>query len=64
MSDNKLDIEEKTPLVDRKALLQKFSDKGGWTYAELPEILPDDDNPLGWLVDTLLGPFGVRHKES
>jgi len=26
------------PLVDKKYLLQKFEGKGGWTYAEIPEI--------------------------
>lgn len=27
------------PLVDKDYLLQKFEGKGGWTYAEIPEIL-------------------------
>lgn len=26
------------PLVDKKYLLEKFPEKGGWTYAEIPEI--------------------------
>lgn len=26
------------PLVDKNYLLQKFEGKGGWTYAEIPEI--------------------------
>lgn len=26
------------PLVDKKYLLQKFEGKGGWTFAEIPEI--------------------------
>ncbi len=26
------------PLVDKDYLLQKFEGKGGWTYAEIPEI--------------------------
>ncbi|MEN9917892.1 MAG: hypothetical protein RL662_328 [Bacteroidota bacterium] len=26
------------PLVDKKYLLEKFPSKGGWTYAEIPEI--------------------------
>ena len=29
-------------------LLKKFPGKGGWTYAELPEIAPDTSNPFGW----------------
>ncbi|NGP87337.1 DUF1905 domain-containing protein [Aliifodinibius halophilus] len=44
-----MDMEEAL-LVDRKALLQKFSGKGGWTYADLPEISPDGNRPFGWLV--------------
>lgn len=26
------------PLVDKDCLLEKFSGKGGWTYAEIPEV--------------------------
>lgn len=26
------------PLVDKNYLLQKFEGKGGWTFAEIPEI--------------------------
>lgn len=26
-------------LVDKDYLLQKFEEKGGWTYAEIPEVL-------------------------
>lgn len=29
------------PLIDKKYLLEKFPGKGGWTYAIIPEILPD-----------------------
>lgn len=35
------------PLVDKTYLLQKFPERGGWTYAEIPEI------PMGKL------PFGM-----
>ncbi len=28
-------------LVNKNYLLEKFPGKGGWTYALIPEILPD-----------------------
>lgn len=37
------------PLVNRECLLRKFPGKGGWTYAEVPEIAPDPANPFGWV---------------
>ncbi len=36
-------------LVDKKCLLKKFSGKGGWVYAEIPEIKPNKNNPFGWV---------------
>jgi len=30
-------------------LLNKFPGKGGWTYAEIPEILQDKNAPFGWV---------------
>lgn len=36
-------------LVDCVYLLQKFEGKGGWTYAEIPEIKPDHNSPFGWV---------------
>ncbi|MBD0401268.1 YdeI/OmpD-associated family protein [Flammeovirga sp. EKP202] len=36
-------------LVEGKYQLQKFSGKGGWTYAELPTIPMDKNNPFGWV---------------
>ena len=38
------------PLVDKEYLLQKFPGKGGWTYAEIPEILQNKANPFGWVT--------------
>lgn len=38
------------PLLDKECLLEKFSGKGGWTYAALPEISPDKNAPFGWLT--------------
>lgn len=37
------------PLVDKEYLLQKFEVKGGWTYAQVPEILPNSNTPFGWV---------------
>lgn len=34
------------PLVNKDYLLQKFEGKGGWTYAEIPEI-PMSEKPFG-----------------
>ena len=41
-------IEDKL-LVDSEYLLQKFPGKGGWTYAEIPEIAQNKNNPFGWV---------------
>ncbi len=38
------------PLVDKMYLLEKFPGKGGWTYAAIPEILQNKNNPFGWVV--------------
>lgn len=37
------------PLVNRDFLLQKFPGKGGWTYAAIPEVLQNKNNPFGWV---------------
>ena len=37
------------PLVLKKNKLQKFAGKGGWTYARIPEIMPDKKTPFGWV---------------
>ncbi|MDZ4823977.1 MAG: YdeI/OmpD-associated family protein [Flavobacteriales bacterium] len=36
------------PLVNKKYILEKFHGKGGWTYARIPEILPDKHAHFGW----------------
>lgn len=36
-------------LVDKEYVLQKMEGKGGWTYAEIPEILQSKDRPFGWV---------------
>ncbi len=40
---------EEKPLVNKKYILQKYPGKGGWTYAEIPEILQNKNNPFGWV---------------
>ncbi len=37
------------PIVNDEFLLQKFSGKGGWTYAEIPQVLQDKDKAFGWV---------------
>ena len=37
------------PAVDGTYLLQKFPGKGGWTYAQIPEIKQNKNNPFGWV---------------
>ena len=51
-----------TPLVDSTYLLQKFPGKGGWTYAEIPEILQNKENPFGWVkVRGSIDDFELKH---
>jgi hypothetical protein len=37
------------PLVNKKYKLEKFHGKGGWTYAQIPEIVKDKKSSLGWV---------------
>ncbi|MDX5419156.1 MAG: YdeI/OmpD-associated family protein [Hymenobacteraceae bacterium] len=37
------------PLTNRTYLLEKFPGKGGWTYAVIPEVLPDKHAHFGWV---------------
>ncbi len=37
------------PLVNREFLLEKFPEKGGWTYVAIPEISQNPNNPFGWV---------------
>ena len=37
------------PLVNKRYLLDKFPGKYGWTYMEIPEILPDKKSPFSWV---------------
>ncbi len=38
-----------TPLVNKEYVLERFAAKGGWTYARIPEILPDKHAHFGWV---------------
>ena len=40
---------KETPLVNQNYLLQKFSGKGGWTFAVIPEIPKDEHAWFGWV---------------
>ncbi|RKR14253.1 bacteriocin resistance YdeI/OmpD-like protein [Maribacter vaceletii] len=42
-------MQDEKPLVNKEYLLQKFHGKGGWTYAEIPEVLQNKNNPFGWV---------------
>lgn len=42
-------MKEEQPLIQAEYLLQKFPGKGGWTYAEIPEIAQNKNNPFGWV---------------
>ncbi len=59
------------PFVNKEYLLKKFPGKGGWTYANIPEIPQNKNNPFGWVkvkgsIDSFelnqykLMPFGNR----
>jgi hypothetical protein len=37
------------PLIDKRYILERFPGKGGWTYARIPEVLQDKNQPFGWV---------------
>lgn len=39
-----------SPIINREALLEKFSGKGGWTYISVPEIDSIPNIPFGWVI--------------
>ncbi|MDR3008416.1 MAG: YdeI/OmpD-associated family protein [Sphingobacterium sp.] len=41
--------EHTRPLVERTAVIEKFSGKGGWTYISIPEASSKLGEPFGWL---------------
>lgn len=42
-------MEKEKPLVNKKYLLEKYPEKGGWTYAAIPEVLQGKHSPFGWV---------------
>ncbi len=50
------------PLVNSEYILQKFPGKGGWTYAEIPEVLQNRNNPFGWVkVKGTIDAYEIRN---
>ncbi|MFN9340424.1 MAG: DUF1905 domain-containing protein, partial [Candidatus Kapaibacterium sp.] len=50
------------PLVNNEYVLQKFPGKGGWTYAEIHEIVQDKSKPFGWVtVRAYIDDIEIRH---
>lgn len=41
---------ENSPLVKGDFVMEKFPDKGGWTFARLPAVKPDKKAPFGWRI--------------
>ncbi|MBA4258590.1 MAG: hypothetical protein C0446_05470 [Chitinophaga sp.] len=49
-------------LVSKLYLLEKFPGKGGWTYARIPEILPDKHAHFGWVrVNGFIDDYKIEH---
>ena len=49
-------------LVNQQYLLEKFPSKGGWTFARIPEILPDPHAHFGWVrVNGSIDGFLIEH---
>ncbi|MBR8536824.1 DUF1905 domain-containing protein [Carboxylicivirga sediminis] len=55
-------LSNKTALVDKKYLLKKFPGKGGWTYAEIPEVAPDKHAWFNWVkVHGSIDGYLIKH---
>jgi Domain of unknown function (DUF1905)/Bacteriocin-protection, YdeI or OmpD-Associated len=49
------------PVVQKTCLLKKYPGKGGWTYAEIPEIPQDKKNHFGWVkVRGTIDDFNIK----
>lgn len=49
------------PPVNQKYLLKKFPGKGGWTYADLPQVAQNKNAPFGWVkVKGTIDGFEIR----
>lgn len=44
-----MDAGIEVPLVDKEYQLEKFLGKGGWAYAQIPEIMQDKQSYFGWV---------------
>jgi len=52
----------KQVLVDKAYLLEKFPGKGGWTYAEIPEVEPDKHSWFNWIkVRGFIDDYEIKH---
>nr|WP_321451637.1 YdeI/OmpD-associated family protein [uncultured Carboxylicivirga sp.] len=50
------------PLVDKTYQLKKFEGKGGWTYAEVPEVEPDKHAWFNWVkVCGFIDDYELKH---
>ena len=50
------------PLVDKECLLEKFPGKGGWTYADIPEVAPDKHSWFNWVkVRGFIDDYEIQH---
>lgn len=39
----------KKPIVNQEFLLKRIPGKGGWTYADLPQVAQNKNAPFGWV---------------
>ena len=54
-------MKEQIPLVDKEYLLEKFPGKGGWIFARIPEIQPNERTPFGWVrISGTIDNFEIR----
>lgn len=54
-------MKEQILLVDKEYLLEKFPGKGGWTFARIPEIQPNERTPFGWVrISGTIDNFEIR----
>lgn len=55
---------QNAPLVDAEYTLQKYPGKGGWTYAEIPEIARNKHAHFGWVtVKGSIDDFSFEHQK-
>jgi hypothetical protein len=57
-------MKSEQPIAKGRFLLNKFEGKGGWTYAELPDVQPASNVPFGWVTvkGTIDGQVFKQHK--